>query len=113
MERNVTIRIELNDKENECMSQYELTLEEYFEIEGNNIDAIAMAISEMNEEMDYRLKNDKARAHINLGQIYFLDLGASHPIEVRPTEFILDGNIMCDFLGSYPGKTGILPASIF
>lgn len=57
--------------------------------------------------------NFEDRCPVKLNKIYHLDLGASHPIEVRPTEFINDKEVKCDMLGSYPGKTDILDIDMF
>lgn len=111
--RKVTIRIEIDDVDNKCKMESEHSLENYIGLKNMGVDLIQSAVKLINNNIDERLKNDKARAHINLGETYFLDLGSSHPIEVRPTEFTLDGRVKCDFLSSYPGKTDILDANLF
>lgn len=111
--RNIRIKIEIDDRKNNIKMESETTLQAYRDIKFHDVDPIEEIVDTMNREMDYRLKNDKDRAHINLGEIYHLDLGGSHPIEVRPTEFTLDGKVKCDYLGSYPNRTEILDANMF
>ena len=111
--RDVRITITVDDRENNCMMQGEYTLAQYMDLENVQVDSMALIISEINEQIDKRLKEDKVRAHINLGQEYNIDLGASHPINVIPLEFMIDGTIKCEYTSSYPGRVEMLDIRYF
>lgn len=50
---------------------------------------------------------------IILGRVYDLDLGSQAPISVRPTKFIDENRVLCEYLNSYAGRVEVLDVNIF
>lgn len=62
-----------------------------------------------NKSIKTKIKNSM---NIKEGEVYFLDLGALEPIEVKVLK-VYENEILVEYLNSTPGRRELLPKEVF
>ena len=109
----VTIKVLVKDEKLGSMMEVSHTLENYMTFKEKGTDLIEETVNILKGQIKERKEVSDKLNNITLGKTYYLDLGASAPIQVRPIEFTLDGKVKCEYLSSWAGRIEILDADFF